>query len=449
MVDPTPIRPRRDQTEKPVSTEICELKKNLDIKIRYLYKDQLANLAKSLNLIDDGSSTLKTMIKSKISEYISKNDNNLIVLTKIMKTIERIKNNKTGAPVINQPKRIRFNEIAEFSLLYPIIEPRSLVTMSQADFVLGHSELVKMRNEMMSDKAVHLILRFCTVNVLSRDMIPPSSSSLTIMLNNTLIDYKNLIIHTPEVINLTPIILNLPTKCKYSIFIKLGQHISNLYYGLFLYTIDMTKVKHKKIQRQSYNDCEKFFISKLSNITGAGDDVEFCNNVTLNLLDPLTLDRIKLPCRSRYCQHIDCFDGDIFLQSFSAISCSTFNCIICGVDFKFSDMFVDAYCEYLLTLYPDLESVYVTLDDKNQLISSPTDPNKKEKEFIVLDDDDDDGRENNSLLRKSSSSNSHENKRAKISEYCTVVTPSKSNSRRASAENSENSKPNGTICISD
>ncbi|GAA6020304.1 hypothetical protein JCM10207_003219 [Rhodosporidiobolus poonsookiae] len=90
------------------------------------------------------------------------------------------------------------------------------------------------------------------------------------------------------------------------------------------------------------------------------EDIE-ATSFAVSLRDPLSFIRIEIPIRSVHCNHIACFDANIWFEMNEQTP--TWQCPICSKTLKVDDMIVDAYFEDLLkTCSDDVESVTVEPD---------------------------------------------------------------------------------------
>ena len=67
---------------------------------------------------------------------------------------------------------------------------------------------------------------------------------------------------------------------------------------------------------------------------------ETVNEEVLSLRDPMTLKRIKNPCRTMHCKHLACFDLKIFLENQKAMK-KEWKCPCCKISTDLSSLIVD------------------------------------------------------------------------------------------------------------
>ncbi|GAA5956340.1 hypothetical protein JCM3765_005633 [Sporobolomyces pararoseus] len=100
----------------------------------------------------------------------------------------------------------------------------------------------------------------------------------------------------------------------------------------------------------------------------------------LSLRDPLSFARIGVPIRSRFCNHISCFDAETWFEMNEQTP--TWGCPICSKTLKFEDMVVDGYFEDILkTCSSSVDAVTVNPDgtwrsDDNKFGTGPPRPEK-------------------------------------------------------------------------
>lgn len=85
-------------------------------------------------------------------------------------------------------------------------------------------------------------------------------------------------------------------------------------------------------------------IRKFSN-PNTDDEIEELS-IILPLKCPLSFTRIKLPTRSIYCEHIECFDADSFIQLQQ--QATTWICPVCNKKIRFEDISIDDYMDDVL-----------------------------------------------------------------------------------------------------
>ncbi|ORZ09408.1 PINIT domain-domain-containing protein [Lobosporangium transversale] len=132
------------------------------------------------------------------------------------------------------------------------------------------------------------------------------------------------------------------------------------------------------------------------------DDDIMATSSTLSLKCPLGFQRIKIPCRSSYCQHLQCFDAYTFFNLNEQTP--TWTCPVCSrVMHSWEEIVVDGYFKNILNSTPkDLENITVQADGSWEIPSAPSQteqaaaPSPKKKTptgdsvFIIDEDDSDD-----------------------------------------------------------
>jgi E3 SUMO-protein ligase PIAS1 len=78
---------------------------------------------------------------------------------------------------------------------------------------------------------------------------------------------------------------------------------------------------------------------------------------TLTLKDPISMTRIELPCKSRYCLHTACFDAATFLTLNEQTP--TWTCPICNRAIPTDDdLFLDGYVIYEFADDVDISMIF-------------------------------------------------------------------------------------------
>ncbi|CAG8466887.1 15823_t:CDS:2 [Acaulospora colombiana] len=104
------------------------------------------------------------------------------------------------------------------------------------------------------------------------------------------------------------------------------------------------------------------FVSKdevLRNWRETGEDDIVVGSSTISLKDPLGYTRIKIPCKSTRCSHIQCFDAYLFFQLNEQVP--TWTCPVCNLSIgSWEDIVVDGYFSDILKNTPqDQETVSI------------------------------------------------------------------------------------------
>lgn len=91
---------------------------------------------------------------------------------------------------------------------------------------------------------------------------------------------------------------------------------------------------------------------------------------TLTLKDPLSMKRIDLPCKSRWCQHTSCFDAATFLTLNEQTP--TWSCPICNRAITTDeDLFIDGYISSSQSnLTVDISMIFLEAQTKLSNLSS-------------------------------------------------------------------------------
>jgi MIZ/SP-RING zinc finger len=103
-------------------------------------------------------------------------------------------------------------------------------------------------------------------------------------------------------------------------------------------------------------------------VKAAAQDVDIVPGPeTLTLKDPLSMKRIDLPCKSRWCQHTSCFDAATFLTLNEQTP--TWSCPICNRAITTDeDLFIDGYIS--LAIQPDYRYFHDILRNINKAVES-------------------------------------------------------------------------------
>ncbi|CAG8436902.1 11713_t:CDS:10 [Diversispora eburnea] len=126
------------------------------------------------------------------------------------------------------------------------------------------------------------------------------------------------------------------------------------------------------------------FVSKeevLRNWRHSAEDDIVLGSSTISLKDPLGYTRIKIPCKSSRCSHIQCFDAYLFFQMNEQVP--TWTCPVCNsiID-SWEDIVVDGYFTDILKNTPeDQDSVSI---DPNGIWHIPMKRVTEEKKFYPV-----------------------------------------------------------------
>ncbi|KAG0005832.1 SUMO ligase siz1 [Entomortierella chlamydospora] len=104
------------------------------------------------------------------------------------------------------------------------------------------------------------------------------------------------------------------------------------------------------------------------------DEDIMATSSTLSLKCPLGFQRIKIPCRSSYCQHLQCFDAFTFFNLNEQTP--TWTCPVCSRNMlSWEEIVIDGYFKDLLSSTPkSLESITVQADGSWELPSATSQP---------------------------------------------------------------------------
>ncbi|KAJ1932123.1 E3 SUMO-protein ligase pli1, partial [Linderina pennispora] len=102
----------------------------------------------------------------------------------------------------------------------------------------------------------------------------------------------------------------------------------------------------EQIRQVSFVDAETVRQQFFRPVGNADDDV-VADGALVSLKCPLGLVRITTPMRSKYCNHSQCFDGEVFLKMNEQTP--TWKCPICSIAVKsWQELIVDGYFEEIL-----------------------------------------------------------------------------------------------------
>nr|CAG8436149.1 10610_t:CDS:2 [Entrophospora candida] len=138
----------------------------------------------------------------------------------------------------------------------------------------------------------------------------------------------------------------------------------------------------------------------------------------ISLKDPLGQCRISTPCRSIHCNHIQCFDANLFFKMNEQLP--TWKCPVCNkLLSSWEDIVVDGYFNEILAKTTKYQGTTIVIDSngnwaeskktcKLHEIDEPDDvtfnkhsrnkKRKKEKNFFVIDSSDGEGEKNKSIF---------------------------------------------------
>ncbi|KAI8048997.1 PINIT domain-containing protein [Syncephalis plumigaleata] len=140
----------------------------------------------------------------------------------------------------------------------------------------------------------------------------------------------------------------------------------------------------------------------LKQITDDSEVMTTCSDVSLRC--PLTHIRIRLPCRSRLCKHIQCFDGISFIELNAQTP--TWQCPICNrIMTSWEELIWDAYFKQILdSTSTNDQAEWSIKPNTTQSASVPSTPKSprsppksgEKRKRLLLDIDDDDDNEDTS-----------------------------------------------------
>merc|ERR1712032_382334 len=86
----------------------------------------------------------------------------------------------------------------------------------------------------------------------------------------------------------------------------------------------------------------------IKNVFGDGEVV--FDNMKVNLRDPLSFRRIKVPVKGKNCEHVQCFDAENYFQYQRTARNAKFKCFICHKELKrIDDIEIDIWFENILS----------------------------------------------------------------------------------------------------
>jgi len=101
------------------------------------------------------------------------------------------------------------------------------------------------------------------------------------------------------------------------------------------------------------------------------DDDIVVSTSSVTLKDPLSYTRMKYPVQSIYCNHSQCFDGLIFLQS--QLQIPTWICPYCQISIKMEDLAISDYFQDILNTVPeDVDQVIINEDGSWEIDDNET-----------------------------------------------------------------------------
>ncbi|MBW0479376.1 hypothetical protein O181_019091 [Austropuccinia psidii MF-1] len=96
-------------------------------------------------------------------------------------------------------------------------------------------------------------------------------------------------------------------------------------------------------------------------LAASADDDVIMSASAVSLTDPVVFSRIKTPIRSSKCNHLQCFDAEMFYMMMEQTP--TWLCPVCNTKIKSLDIAIDEYFEAILRAVPDsVDSVVIEAD---------------------------------------------------------------------------------------
>ncbi|KAH9423190.1 E3 SUMO-protein ligase pias1 [Dermatophagoides pteronyssinus] len=245
---------------------------------------------------------------------------------------------------------VRFIKHNSYEEIRSLIKPQRISKDS-----LGESTRQSFRSTMvttltMSDQ-YKVFLRFCKYSTQLNEQMDCLPKSFNLSINECTFTIKNKYTFAPY--DITQRIVGEKNN---EIYIRatIPEHndFSNTdyYYGVFL----MKKIDHKnllKLLKDKGPHDTKLSIDLVKKKLFTDDDDVICDNVMkVSLLCPLTSLRLKIPSRSKHCDHVHCFDGEAFI-SINDIT-PRWKCPICKIYIKFDDLIIDGLVSRILKNAP-------------------------------------------------------------------------------------------------
>ncbi|KAK9728365.1 E3 SUMO-protein ligase pli1 [Basidiobolus ranarum] len=154
-------------------------------------------------------------------------------------------------------------------------------------------------------------------------------------------------------------------------------------YVYVVYLVKITTVQEVMNKIKSHSKMSKTAVLEKINRSSKDADIEATSSL-VSLKCPLGYQRIQYPCRSSYCNHIQCFDGIIFLKLNE--QSPSWTCPICNrVMGSWSELVLDGYFEDILKkVDSDVDRVIVEVDGSWRL---PDKEQDKEKSLSIKHED--------------------------------------------------------------
>lgn len=124
------------------------------------------------------------------------------------------------------------------------------------------------------------------------------------------------------------------------------ENIVNFCFSIYVVERLSTDIIIKNLKQTASQDptITKKFIQEKSAKDSDGEIST--TNIQISLVCPVSKSRIKVPCKSKFCQHLQCFDGETFLKIIEFKK--QLKCLICHKPCLYSDVIVDEYFQQIL-----------------------------------------------------------------------------------------------------
>lgn len=120
-------------------------------------------------------------------------------------------------------------------------------------------------------------------------------------------------------------------------------------------------------------------------IEGIIREWDIVNAHAISLVDKHTLQRIKRPCRSLYCKHLQCFDYSSYVDCNRNVSPHLYQCPVCGSSANPTKVYGDAIWTQLLKEFPTDSSLYFHSDGTCSVTESKAAARNKTLEVFDVD----------------------------------------------------------------
>jgi len=161
-----------------------------------------------------------------------------------------------------------------------------------------------------------------------------------------------------------------------------------------------------------------FTLKRIRNIFSDDQDIS-TSNMKVSLLCPLSKAKMKWPCRSTKCDHLQVFDAEFFLKLNKDKEMSEWMCPLCDKSIELSDLVIDGYFMQITDSNDDLDEICLkkdgswcrspVVDQQNQVDLTDADESQVDNSDNKTAQEDDDviiiDKEENNKKRKVSSDN--------------------------------------------